>query len=310
VLVTVSADGTSALLAGSGRLELIRASGETETLTAREAVTYVDRRLPADCVEILLTTEDTGAVPSRRSHLAGGVVGGSGAMVVLAEQTEPAEPAEPEPAEPATRPQALVAVPEPVPVPAPAFESISLFAADPATEAPASAPTGAVHDDVLPVVAEVLVHGIMCSRGHFNRPDSRFCARCGISMVQQTHSLVQGIRPPLGVIVLDDGAVHPLHTDFVLGRDPAGADDVRSGGAVALALDDPALTMSRVHARVLLDDWDVRVEDASSANGTFVEAPRTSGWVRLTPGVPTTILAGSRVSLGGRTLTFESHQKD
>jgi pSer/pThr/pTyr-binding forkhead associated (FHA) protein len=153
-----------------------------------------------------------------------------------------------------------------------------------------------------------MVDGIYCSRSHFNSPDAIFCTACGISMVQQTHNRVLGPRPPLGVLVTDDGAVFSLVHDYVVGREPGTAAEVLAGTAHPIALDDPKVAMSRVHARILLDGWEVRVEDATSANGTFV-GHGDDDWTRLAPGVPTTIKAGTRIAVGGRTLTFETHQR-
>ena len=127
-------------------------------------------------------------------------------------------------------------------------------------------------------------------------------------MVQQTHNRVLGPRPPLGVLVTDDGAVFSLVHDYVVGREPETAAEVLAGTARPIALDDPKVAMSRVHARILLDGWEVRVEDATSANGTFV-GHGDDDWTRLEPGVPTTIKAGTRIAVGGRTLTFETHQR-
>ena len=99
------------------------------------------------------------------------------------------------------------------------------------------------------------VHGILCSRGHMNDPKARFCAVCGISMVHQTHNLVSGPRPPLGVIVLDDGSSFSLDHDYVIGRDPESSDLVQRGQARPLLIVDPTSQMSRVHARILLREW-------------------------------------------------------
>jgi pSer/pThr/pTyr-binding forkhead associated (FHA) protein len=65
--------------------------------------------------------------------------------------------------------------------------------------------------------------------------------------------------------------------------------------------------MSRVHARILLDGWEVRVSDANSANGTFISVDG-SEWSRLEPERPVTISPGVRISMGARTLAFETHQ--
>jgi hypothetical protein len=153
------------------------------------------------------------------------------------------------------------------------------------------------------------VHGINCSRGHFNDPTAVYCSACGISMVHQTHNLVLGKRPTLGVLVFDDGSVVPLNHDYVLGREPEGASQVADGSATPLQIDDPDLKVSRVHARIQLKDWDVRVVDMGSANGTFVLKKGQDEWTRLVPEEPVTITPGTRVSLGTRTMEFESHHK-
>ena len=57
----------------------------------------------------------------------------------------------------------------------------------------------------------------------------QFCTLCGINMVQQTPALVDGPRPPLGLLVLDDGSVFQLEQDYVIGRQPEGAPEVVSG---------------------------------------------------------------------------------
>jgi hypothetical protein len=206
----------------------------------------------------------------------------------------------------------------------PSFESIDLFAAtrsetpdaggvDPQLPDDANAEASSNDHADRPGEDEprhTTVQGIVCSRGHFNRPQGRFCSRCGISMVHQTHNLVSGPRPPLGVLVVDDGAVFALTTDFVIGREPEVSEDVAAGTASALFLEDSGLTMSRVHAKVILDGWEVRVVDSGSANGTYALMPSETEWTRLEKGVPTTIEPGTCLSFGGRTMMFESHQRD
>jgi hypothetical protein len=157
--------------------------------------------------------------------------------------------------------------------------------------------------------SQVEVQGIVCSRGHFNDPTSIYCATCGISMVHQTHNLVPGPRPPLGVVVLDDGSVFPLQDDYVIGREPENAEEVRAGRALPMSLDDPESLVSRVHARILLHGWDVRIVDAHSSNGTFVVKPGETDWTRLAADEPMTILPGTRVTMGSRSLVFDSYRK-
>ncbi len=152
-----------------------------------------------------------------------------------------------------------------------------------------------------------VVQGIVCARGHFNDPNARFCAFCGIAMVQQTHNLVSGVRPPLGVLVLDDGATFVLDGSYVIGREPEVSDLVRTGVARPLMIDDPKRRLSRVHAVVLVVDWQVRVEDAGSRNGTRIRRSDASDWQQLPPEEPTPIEPGTRIGVGSRELVFDSH---
>ncbi len=323
-LVVSSGDQLTALLVGDMRVLITGKQGGDETLVGRDASTFVERIIRGDVVQLLLSA-DSAAVPDRRSNLSGGVVRGAGCLVVpvpraidLPDNEEtlvdlaqgPVAAEDPEPATSvSTSPPASVAdEPELVAqiTGQAEFESISLLSDD---EGDGLAQEPSTVDAPGDTNSVLQVHGIVCSRGHFNDPNARFCSRCGISMVHQTHHLVLGARPPLGVVVADDGTVFALVTDYVLGREPENAPDAMSGAAVPVSLEDPGLLMSRVHARILLDGWEVRVEDAHSANGTFLAESAEKELVRLDPGVPVTIRPGARIRLGGRTLTFESHQR-
>ncbi len=80
-----------------------------------------------------------------------------------------------------------------------------------------------------------IVQGVYCSRGHFDDPESLFCAVCGISMNQQTLVPRPGTRPPLGVLLTDDGSVFQLDRDYIVGREPSldGVSGVRQVAAAA-----------------------------------------------------------------------------
>jgi hypothetical protein len=152
------------------------------------------------------------------------------------------------------------------------------------------------------------VRGVICSRGHFNDPAAPFCSVCGISMVQRTLNLVEGPRPPLGVIFFDDGTTFTLDSDYVLGREPEHDPAVVSGSARPLAMEDPDRTVSRVHAALIIDGWNVKAVDRGSANGTFIAGPGEDDWVPLIPNRPAAIKPGTRVRLGQRVFLFDSHQ--
>jgi pSer/pThr/pTyr-binding forkhead associated (FHA) protein len=123
-------------------------------------------------------------------------------------------------------------------------------------------------------------------------------------MVQQTHNLVEGPRPPLGVLVLDDGSTYVVDRDIVIGRDPTSGDNSRS-----ITLPDPGRSISRTHARVVLDGWEARVVDAGSANGTFVAAREAVEWTPVQPNAPVPLIPGMHVLVGQRVLSFDSHRR-
>lgn len=149
----------------------------------------------------------------------------------------------------------------------------------------------------------------MCPNRHFNDPAAPFCAVCGISMGNRTLNLVEGPRPPLGVLIFDGGGSCLLDTDYVVGREPENDATVASGGAAPLILEDPDRTVSRVHARFVIDGWTVRVIDAGSANGTFIAPPAEEAWIPLTPNTPTAITPGTRIRLGQRVVLFDTYQR-
>ena len=153
---------------------------------------------------------------------------------------------------------------------------------------------------------EIVVQGVLCSRGHFNDPRSRFCSSCGISMVQNTQVLTRGPRPPLGVMVFEDGATFSLAQDYVVGREPQANDLVRDGLALPLAVDDPERSISRSHAELRLVDWDVHLINLSVTNGSFVWDEVQQQWIPIPTGQSVVLTPGMRVALGRRSAVFES----
>jgi len=153
-----------------------------------------------------------------------------------------------------------------------------------------------------------IIQGVYCKNGHFDDPEALFCAVCGISMNQQTLVPRPGQRPPLGVLILDDGSVFQLDGDYVVGREPGLDSSVAGGKARPLRVVDESGIVSRVHARVHLDGWRVLITDLGSANGTRVKLPRQQAEQPLLPQVPVVLAAGSQVDLGGRMFRYESHR--
>lgn len=145
------------------------------------------------------------------------------------------------------------------------------------------------------------VLGIQCSRGHFNNPTAAYCQVCGISMVHVTHHLVRGQRPTLGFLVFDDGATFALDRSYLIGREPSAAES----DLAPLTADDTEHTVSRSHAELLLDGWDLTVADLGSTNGTFVWDNDRREWERVLPNQPRVVAPGSSVAVGRKTFVYE-----
>ncbi len=162
-------------------------------------------------------------------------------------------------------------------------------------------------------VAQLQIHGLLCPNGHINDPRLQFCARCGIRIDRMTGALVQGPRPPLGLLVIDDGATYVVSSDLLIGRDPEPTAERRGGIAAdgvgplnSIRLADNSGAMSRAHCEIRLVEWDVRLLDAGSVNGTFVWLPGQQGWRRPAPGQDVPLVPGAQIRIGNRAMLFES----
>ncbi|WP_439032133.1 FHA domain-containing protein [Gordonia terrae] len=156
--------------------------------------------------------------------------------------------------------------------------------------------------------SRAMVHGIRCSRGHLNHPQSWLCGVCGIRMDQLTTFLVEGERPPLGWLLLDNGFTFLLDEDLVIGREPGSAGGGRAGSPKPIRVQDETGQLSRRHVEIRLVEWTVQLVDLGSANGTFVADPSSGNReMRLLPHRAHVLVPGSHVRIGGRHFIFESH---
>ncbi|MGY1642087.1 FHA domain-containing protein [Geodermatophilus sp. SYSU D00703] len=204
------------------------------------------------------------------------------------------------------------AVPPPVELPPP-LHARSLLAHDPDEVEPPRAPLPIVSTEQPPAALarepedpRPKVKGFLCARGHLNDPRVQFCALCGVRMAQQTGVLVEGVRPPLGLLVFDNGATVSLDADYLLGREPETDERVRSGQLRPLLVVDATGGVSRRHAEIRLEGWDVVLVDTGSANGTLVAPRGAPAWASLVPGQPVQLLPGMAVRMGSRQFAFES----
>ena len=125
-------------------------------------------------------------------------------------------------------------------------------------------------------------------------------------MDQRTGILVDGRRPPLGLLVLDIGSTFVLDDNYLRGRNPEVDEAVIRSELRPIRLDDDSGTLSRVHAEIRLDGWDVLLLDRGSANGTYIANAGQQGWNRLPPNAPVVLSPGTHVRTGRRMFTFES----
>ena len=173
---------------------------------------------------------------------------------------------------------------------------------EPAPEPPA--PPGVPSDPRAAVVA-----GVRCSRQHFNNPSALYCRICGISMLQQTHVQVQGERPPLGVLVCDDGSTFGLDGDYAIGSDPRGEPAVASGLARPLVLGDPQAGVAPTHVVIHLDGWEVLALNRSPGAAAAVLHRGEANWTPLPPGQWARLAPGSYVGFAGRHVVYESNNR-
>jgi pSer/pThr/pTyr-binding forkhead associated (FHA) protein len=97
-----------------------------------------------------------------------------------------------------------------------------------------------------------------------------------------------------------------LDADYLLGREPDTDERVRSGRARPLVVVDQTGGVSRHHAELRLEGWDVVLADIGSANGTLVAFPGAPAWQSLVPYQPVRLVPGMYVRMGGRQFSFES----
>jgi hypothetical protein len=285
------------LVSGAALAEVASASGDV-SLTAVDAVTPVTRLVadPTGWVRLQVP----GAGPAHpRARLDAGVVGGAGVIrgigtgvpsgsVPAAAPVSPAAP-------PVNQPPSLRQ-----PNPATPFDAVLLVPG--AEGAPPVEPPVPIVDN------RVRVSGVVCKNGHFNDPSVSYCAVCGISMAQQTLARFDGPRPPLGLLLLDDGSTYRLDTDYLAGRDPGLGPDYELGVVRPLRISDADGLVSRRHLRIALVGWEVQVVDLGSSNGTFVTLPGDGQRRRLVANEPLVVRPGAKVELGRRWLRYESNR--
>jgi hypothetical protein len=147
-----------------------------------------------------------------------------------------------------------------------------------------------------------VVTGILCQRGHINRPDMISCVRCGIDIPAEGSYRVSGTRPALGCLIFDDGTVYRLDRGYLIGSDPARDPAVRGGLVRPLVLH--GQDVAGTHAEIRLQDWDVVITDRAAPGGTCIYEPDSTTWERLRAYEPRPLKPGTHLALGQRVATF------
>jgi hypothetical protein len=311
----VTFGGAVAILAHGAAAALVSVDGGPETeVSAGGSMLPVELTVTGAVVTVRLVIDAT-AAPDPRLRLDAGIVSGGGVMLtVTQEKTHTPIPNGPyATVVPTTRPPA-----GPARSPAEPDAESWFRAAQPSrppmrvtetdgarTHGPPEAPIADISSmrlQQLGVVEPVVVDGAMCARMHFNPPDAMFCRECRVSMREVTGNTRRQPRPPLGVLLVDDGRGYLLDRDYVIGREPLLDDDVAAGRATPLPITDAEGSVSRLHLRVSLVRWRVEVRDLGSANGSVLY--RAGGPRALAPVDVVVLDPGARVGVGRRSVQF------
>lgn len=303
------ADSDRGLVTMVHGMVVVRDSEGTVLFDGTDSPTWVDGYLPEVHSSLEVMLKDAEPVTSSGPwDLADGIVPAGGALLTP-RSSEHLEPSQLEDEESTPYPGSSSPVDGDRPQEdgeAAEFELVDFTSIDVLPERPPLPIDSAAGDSPSDESEGELVTGVFCSRGHFNHPTARYCAHCGINMVHLTQKSVKGIRPPLGLLVLDDGATFALDQGYVIGREPEGDASVVSGAARPLKVTDSSNSVSRIHAEIRIDGWDVLVVDRSSSNGTFLHTG-DGRWSRLTPDRSQRIEPGHELSIGERRFAFESN---
>lgn len=144
------------------------------------------------------------------------------------------------------------------------------------------------------LVTGARVQAVSCPSGHLNPPHADVCRTCRSPIADRAVQVVA--RPSLGRLLFDSGLVSEIDRPLRIGRKPTTegvAPTAEIPGLVVLP--DPEGSLSRVHAEVRIEGWEVLLVDQDSTNGTLVEIPGQPP-VRLRPMDPYLLTSGSRIN--------------
>jgi len=114
------------------------------------------------------------------------------------------------------------------------------------------------------------VLAIQCPVGHPNPVYAPACRVCGAQLAEQTPHEIP--RPVLGRLTVSNGSVITLDRGVVFGRYPESdiTDPAQRPHLVRLI---DSTEISRMHASVTLEGWQLLLRDLGSSNGTLITTP-------------------------------------
>ncbi|MFF0543368.1 FHA domain-containing protein [Nocardia thailandica] len=331
-------DGTLILLRGAVIAEISGAEGNRR-LAGDRAFTWVDEIIREPVRRIAVAAETADPISAHpRTDLRSGVVTGDGFVFTLGKRRTPTPRRVTAPGEPpATAASGFRAVPEPTGatpvVPrAEATRSAGARASSDTAAAPA-APESGERATVRANGPESGPRAVTARTGHLPRTG----ATSGEHAVPEGPTVSAGPRhtpanhaplawsqaldaaarsvgltktpapsgeDSLGSLITDDGVTYPLDRPYVLGRNPAGDESIRSASAAPILIERDRM-VSRVHAYVAPDRGKVYVREAPSTSGTYLAAPGTDQWSRVGT-TPVELPPGWRLRISERVLTYRA----
>ena len=138
------------------------------------------------------------------------------------------------------------------------------------------------------------VLAVLCEKGHPNPTHASSCRICSSPL---SNSSVTVPRPDLGRIVLSTGEEVALDQDIIIGRRPRSTPSAGRAPARLVIVPSPGKKISRSHCELRIDDWDVRLHDLGSENGTLLMRPGQAP-VRLDGSAAMVLKPGNVVELG------------
>lgn len=176
--------------------------------------------------------------------------------------------------------------------------------------APESAPTVAAAPSTpasgVPLLSDGppsnLVEGRNCDCGWQGPPSAHRCASCGASVAAIPITAFE--RPVLAILEIAGHPRVPLSGNVSIGRNPPerpGYEIVRLGSDHS--------SVSKHHADLVVESWEIHVYDCDSRNGVVLQTP-DGGEHSVDPGVPHRVEIGMTICLGESEVALRTTQEE